>query len=237
MKKVAISQSNYIPWKGYFDMINSVDEFVLYDDMQFTKRDWRNRNQIKTSNGLLWLTIPVKVRGKFHQKIYETEIESSDWAEKHWKTIQMAYAKAPFFKMYANIFQEIYEMSSKMKYLSEVNELFLIHLCNILDIKTPLLQSKNFDLREGKSERLIGICEDLKAKIYISGPAAKDYIVPDLFEASDISLKWMSYQDYPVYPQIHGEFCHGVSVIDLLFNVGPEFKKFMKSYNGEQVYE
>ena len=98
MKKVAIVQSNYIPWKGYFDMIASVDEFILYDDMQFTRRDWRNRNLIKTPTGLQWLTIPVKVKGKFEQKIRETEIEGHDWAKTHWQSLVHNYGKAKHFR-------------------------------------------------------------------------------------------------------------------------------------------
>lgn len=237
MKKVAISQSNYIPWKGFFDMINSVDEFVIYDDMQFTKRDWRNRNQIKTANGLLWLTIPVKVRGKFHQKIYETEIESSDWAEKHWKTIQMAYSKAPFFRSQSAKFEALYESASKMPLLSDVNELFLKEICKILEINTPFLHSRDLVLHEEKTQRLVNICQDLKATAYVSGPAAKDYIDSDQFSRAGVQLKWMNYQNYQTYPQLHGDFAHGVSVLDLIFNVGPDFKQYMKSFSGEPMYE
>ena len=101
-KRVAIVQSNYIPWKGYFDLINSVDEFVLFDDMQYTRRDWRNRNKIKTPQGLKWLSIPVKVKGKYYQKINETKIEKRDWANKHWKTISMNYRDSPHFKKFEN---------------------------------------------------------------------------------------------------------------------------------------
>ena len=97
MKKIAISQSNYIPWKGYFDLINSVDEFILYDDMQYTKRDWRNRNKIKTPQGLQWLTIPVHTKAKYYQKISEVMISDKDWATEHWQKIKQNYFKAKFF--------------------------------------------------------------------------------------------------------------------------------------------
>ena len=109
MKKVAILQSNYIPWKGYFDIINMVDEFILYDDMQYTRRDWRNRNQIKTVDGVKWLTIPVESKGKFFQKINETKVSSSKWAQEHWKAICLNYAKAPYFKTYEPLFADIYK--------------------------------------------------------------------------------------------------------------------------------
>ena len=108
MKKIAISQSNYIPWKGYFDLINKVDEFILYDDAQFTRRDWRNRNKIKTPNGLQWLTIPVDVKGKYFQKINETRISDKNWGVKHWHQIKQNYSKARSFKKYKDIFEKLY---------------------------------------------------------------------------------------------------------------------------------
>jgi hypothetical protein len=125
MKKIAISQSNYIPWKGYFDLINSVDEFTLYDDAQYTRRDWRNRNKIKTPQGLQWLTIPVDVKGKYFQKINETKISDKGWGVKHWQQIKQNYAKAKNFKKYKDIFEELY-LSCKEEYLSEINHKFII---------------------------------------------------------------------------------------------------------------
>jgi hypothetical protein len=104
-KTIAIVQSNYIPWKGYFDLIARVDEFILYDDMQYTRRDWRNRNLIKTAQGLQWLTIPVDVKGKYFQRINETQISDANWAEVHWKSIVHTYARAPFFAQYKDTFQ------------------------------------------------------------------------------------------------------------------------------------
>ena len=237
MKTVAISQSNYIPWKGYFDMINSVDEFIIYDDMQFTKRDWRNRNTIKTPNGLLWLTIPVKVKGKFFQKINETEIEGSDWAEKHWKTIKMNYAKAPYFKELEHRVQAAYEKAANMNYLTDVNLYFLKEVCSYFGITTNLRKSSEFKLADGKTERLVDICQQVGATTYVSGPAARDYIDPQLFNSADISLKWMNYKNYPVYPQRFGDFEHSVTVLDLMFNLGQEARNYLKTFIGESVHE
>lgn len=237
MKKVAISQSNYIPWKGYFDMINSVDEFIIYDDMQYTKRDWRNRNIIKTPNGLLWLTIPVKIKGKFFQKINETEVENNSWATTHWKSIQMNYSKTPFFSIYAPMIEKLYSDASQETFLSKVNYIFLQGICNILEINTLISQSSQYDIIDGKTERLVSICKQAQASEYISGPAAKDYIDPKQFEDVHIQLKWMNYQDYAPYPQKFGDFNHGVTILDLLFNVGPEYKKFLKSFSGVKTYE
>ncbi|HVZ95255.1 MAG TPA: WbqC family protein, partial [Chitinophagaceae bacterium] len=131
MKKLLITQSNYIPWKGYFDAINSVDEFVIYDDMQYTKRDWRNRNKIKTANGLQWLTIPVEVKGKYLQKIKDTKISSSKWNKEHWNAVKINYATASFFKQYKDFFEALY-LNCNKAYLSEINFLFLTAICNLL---------------------------------------------------------------------------------------------------------
>lgn len=228
MKKVSISQSNYIPWKGYFDMIASVDEFVLYDDMQYTRRDWRNRNKIKTAQGLLWLTVPVEVKGKFDQKIKDTKISEADWNKKHWQTIMQAYAKAPFFKEYKDWAENIYATATHA-YLSEVNYHFLQGINQLMGIKTQLRWSSDFALRDGKSERLLGLCKDLNATTYISGPAAKDYLDENLFIKESVFVEWMDYSNYAEYPQLFPPFEHGVTILDLIFNTGPSAKTYMKA--------
>ncbi|HEU5099944.1 MAG TPA: WbqC family protein, partial [Roseiflexaceae bacterium] len=127
-KKVAIVQSNYIPWKGYFDLIHMVDEFVLFDDMQYTRRDWRNRNRIKIPNGVTWLTIPVEVKGKYFQKINETVISDSNWNQQHWQSIRHSYAKAKYFHTYSALLEETY-LSTKETLLSEINYRFIKMIC------------------------------------------------------------------------------------------------------------
>src|SRR5262245_55628331 len=139
-KKVAIVQSNYIPWKGYFDLINSVDEFILFDDMQYTKRDWRNRNKIKSVKGSLWLTIPVEVTGKYFQKIKETVVSDQTWRQKHWRTIVHSYSKAVYFKIYQDVFEELY-LGSNERFLSEINHRFLQAVCQLLGVKTKITWS------------------------------------------------------------------------------------------------
>ena len=157
MKKIAISQSNYIPWKGYFDLINRVDEFILYDDAQYTRRDWRNRNKLKTPQGLKWLTIPVDVKGKYFQKINETKISDKGWGVKHWQQIKQNYAKAKNFKKYKDIFEELY-LSCKEEYLSEINHKFIITINQILGIKTKIRFSSEFKIYGDQTEKLINIC-------------------------------------------------------------------------------
>ena len=137
MRKVAIVQSNYIPWEGYFDLINSVDEFILFDDMQYTKRDWRNRNKIKTSQGLIWLTIPVQVKGKYFQAINDTEISDQTWNQVHWKSILNNYVNANYFSDYKEIFEDLY-LNCNEQFLSQINYRFLTRICDILGIKTQI---------------------------------------------------------------------------------------------------
>lgn len=230
--KVAISQSNYIPWKGYFDGINTVDAFVLYDEMQYTKNDWRNRNRIKAKDGLRWLTIPVKVKQVWPQKINEAEVADHAWAKNHWKTLQAVYGRAPCFKMYAELFQNAYAEAADLRFLSEINRLFLTMICRVLGIKTPLVDSAQFDLTTGKSERLVHICGRLGATDYYTGPRAKSYLNTDAFRSAGISVHYFDYNGYPVYSQPHGEFVHEVSILDLLFNEGDMAVTKLRSFRG-----
>lgn len=230
MKKIAILQSNYIPWKGYFDLINIVDEFILYDDMQYTKRDWRNRNKIQSPQGLKWLSIPVEVKGKYFQKIDETKISEKDWAKKHWQQIKQNYSKAKYFKEYKDIFEELY-LGCDEEYLSKINYKFIVAICQILGITTKIRWSSEFNLIDGQTEKLLGICKDCNADIYISGPAAKDYFDIELAKKENIQVEWMNYSGYKEYELMFEPFEHGVSILDLIFNVGPDATKFMKSFN------
>ena len=227
MKKISISQSNYIPWKGYFDLINRIDEFIIYDDAQYTRRDWRNRNKIKTPQGLKWLTIPVDVKGKYFQKINETKISDKNWANKHWQQIKQNYAKAKNFKKYKDIFEELY-LSCKEEYLSEINHKFIITINQILGIKTKIIFSSEFKIYGDQTEKLINICKQCNATVYISGPAAKSYFNEQLANKENIQVKWMNYENYKEYEQLHPPFEHGVTILDLILNA--DATKFMKSF-------
>ncbi len=226
MKRVAIVQSNYIPWKGYFDLIAAVDEFVLYDDMQFTRRDWRNRNQIKTPQGVAWLTVPVRVKGKYHQTIRETEIDGADWVSQHLRSLELNYRRAPHFDEVFGLVRPVYE--KRHSSLSALNRDLLELLCRYLGIPTRLRDSGEFVLADGKSERLADLCRQLGATEYVSGPAARDYLDESAFAALGIDVRWFDYSGYPAYPQLWGEFQHGVTVLDLLFNCGTEAPRYMK---------
>ena len=230
MKRIAILQSNYIPWKGYFDLINMVDEFILYDDMQYTRRDWRNRNKIKTPQVLQWLTIPVEIKGKFFQKINETKVSEKDWSKKHWQTILRNYSKAKYFKDYKNIFEELY-LTCDEEYLSQINYKFITTINQILENKTKLRWSSEFELVDGQTEKLLGICKDCNADIYLSVNAEKYYFNEDLAKQENIKVEWMDYSGYKEYEQLNPPFEHGVSILDLIFNEGSNSTKFMRSFN------
>ncbi len=229
MKSCIITQSNYIPWKGYFDSINQVDIFVIYDDMQYTKRDWRNRNYIKTPQGLKWLSIPVEVSGKFHQKINETLISDKAWNRSHWESIKQNYKEAPCFKDHKDWLENLY-MNCQFDKLSEVNEYFLKEIGNFLGIKTEFRRSEEFVLSEERTQKMVDICVDLGADNYYSGPSAKAYMIEDKFTDKGIQLHYFDYSGYPEYPQLFENFEHGVSIIDMIMNLGTETPNYMKSF-------
>lgn len=228
MKTIAILQSNYIPWKGYFDMIASVDEFIILDEVQYTKNDWRNRNLIKTPSGPSWLTIPVS-QG-INQLINEVVAVDGRWRKKHWKNLEANYRKSPHFKLCAEFLEPLY-LQEDASLLSEINLGFIRTICEQLEIETKISSSKDYTLLEGQTERLLNLCTQAGADRYVSGPAAKNYLDTAIFDKEGVCIEWFNYADYRAYPQLWGEFTHNVSILDLLFNCGNESKKFMKYTN------
>jgi hypothetical protein len=223
MKRIAILQSSYIPWKGYFDIVSSVDELILYDDAQYTRRDWRNRNRIKTKDGTLWLTIPVRVKGRFNQPIRAVEVADPRWADGHWRSIRAHYTKARFFTELAPLLRRLYECAASELLLSRVNEIFLQAICGLLVIQTRITRSMDYELHGDRTERLIGLCEQAGAGEYLSGPAARAYLDESRFTEKGIAVRWMDYSGYPEYHQLFSPpFIHEVSILDLLLNEGPQ---------------
>lgn len=225
--KVIITQSNYIPWKGYFDNIKQADVFVIFDDMQYTRRDWRNRNYIKTPQGLQWITIPVEVKGKYYQKINETVISNKTWVNDHLKQLRQNYSKAPYYKELMSWIESLYETVLKKDYLTEVNTFLLQEICNFLNIKTKIIDSRQFQLQEDKTARLVDICKALNATEYLTGPAAKSYMDESQFEKENIKLTYFDYEGYLEYPQLYPPFEHGVTILDVIFNCGKESYKYI----------
>jgi hypothetical protein len=233
MKKIAILQSNYIPWKGVFDMMNKVDVFVFFEDVDFTKRDWRTRNKIKTPEGEVWLSIPVKKSSR-GTKIYEIEIsQETNWQEKHYQTIVQYYKKAKFFSEYKWLLDKIY-LEKKWENLSEFNIYVNTLIARELGIKTEFINSKDLETNGTKDDKLIEIIKKLDGDFYLSGPAAKDYIVNEKFKKEKIELAYIEYK-YPEYTQLYGEFNHYITILDVLFNCGKEAPKYIFTGNIEKV--
>jgi hypothetical protein len=228
-KRVAIVQSNYIPWKGYFDLIHRVEEFILFDDMQYTRRDWRNRNRIKTAQGVQWLTIPVRVKGNYHQAINETRVESKSWAREHWERLKHCYGRAAHFRTYAALFEDVY-LTLDEELLSRINHRFLKLVCDVLGVRTRLTWSTDYAPAEGKTERLVSLCQQAGATEYWSGPSARNYLDEDAFRRAGIALVYADYSGYPEYRQLYPPFEHAVTVLDLIFNEGPEAPRYLLSF-------
>jgi len=220
-RSVAIVQSNYVPWRGYFDLIASVDEFILLDDAQYTKRDWRNRNRIKTPDGTRWLSIPVQVSGRYTQSISETRIADEGWSRSHWDIIRSTYSSTPAFDVHAAFLQDLYA-SATSPFLSETNRHFLEGINEVLGIETPVVDSRVYDPRGAKDERLLDLCLKAGAVEYVSGPSARSYLDEQRFEASGVEVTWFEYGPYPEYDQIHPPFISEVSVLDVLLCGGAD---------------
>ena len=225
MTSVCIIQSNYVPWKGYFDLIGTCDWFVVYDEVQFTKNDWRNRNLIKTPAGLQWLSIPVG--SSIRRRICDVELSDPFWRSKHWKTLQAAYGRAPFARQMLGLLEPVY-LGPPHRTLSELNIDLIRMICRRLGLATRIVDSSSFAAPEGKTQRLVHICSDLGATRYVSGPAAKEYLDVAQFTERGIAVDWFDYSGYPEYPQLWGGFEHGVSILDLLFNCWEDSRRYMK---------
>ncbi len=235
-KRCAVLQSNYVPWKGYFDLINSVDEFIIYDCVQYTKHDWRNRNKIKTAAGSKWITIPVAFRTDSsilqgncsYATIENAVIVDQGWRKKHWTAISQNYSRANYFEDYAEIFETLY--GGEQTNLSIINQTFIRAICQLLEISTKIDNASNYQLSGDRNQRLVNLCKQSGSSTYVSGPAARDYLDLSLFASENIKVEWMGYGDYPEYSQLFPPFDHFVSVLDLVFNEGTNARQFMKSF-------
>lgn len=231
-RTVAVVQSNYIPWKGYFDLIHMVDEFILFDDVQYTRRDWRNRNLIKTARGTQWLSIPVNSKGNYLAPIKDITVSEPAWSRRHWAALLANYGRMPGFKLYRERFEELYA-DVRERRLSAINLRFLTAVCEALGIRTRLSWSMDYQFdryQADRSRRLIELCRKAGATRYISGPTARGYLDEALFAREGVELAYLDYSSYPEYPQAHPPFEHHVSVLDLLFNTGADAPRYMLSF-------
>ncbi|MEB3328324.1 MAG: WbqC family protein [Candidatus Sericytochromatia bacterium] len=227
VKRIAILQSNYIPWKGYFDLISSADEFIMFDSAQYTKRDWRSRNIIKTPRGPQWITVPVVSKGSTERSIKDIEIDGFAWNKSHWRSLEQNYRRAAHFNAVASWLEPLY-FAEQHTHLSPLNRRFIEAICGYLGITTQLRWSWEYELVHGKTARLVHLCQQAGATTYISGPAAKAYLDEAAFTAAGIAVEWFDYSGYPEYPQLWGPFTHHVTVLDVLFNCGERSRDFLR---------
>ncbi|HWH73723.1 MAG TPA: WbqC family protein [Methylibium sp.] len=228
MKRIAILQSNYLPWKGYFDLIARVDEFVFYDEVQYTTSDWRNRNRIKTAQGLRWLTVPVRHASRAGTCIDDVEIAGTRWSTIHARTLHGAYARAPHGAAMIALLAPLYEPGRHTR-LAALNRAAIASICRHLGIDTTLSRSIDYPSSgAGRTERLVEICRQAGADCYVSGPAARAYLDEAAFAAAGIAVEWFDYEGYPEYPQLWGAFEHRVSIVDLLAHCGPQSPRFLR---------
>jgi len=226
--KVGISQSNYIPWRGYFDIINKCDLFIFYDDVQYTVRDWRNRNKIKTKDGLKWLTIPVG-HIKRDVKTCDVLLPATQWQYEHWQHIYSSYWKSSHFDDVRLLFEKLY-FQAEYKTLSELNQYFIENICHYMGITTILDDSRHYTQTGTRKGRILNILKEVGATDYYCGPAARNYITDNDFRGIGIDVHWMDYS-YPEYPQLYGDFQPNVSIVDLIFNTGKDAIKFIHNDN------
>jgi hypothetical protein len=231
-KRVAAIQSNYVPWKGYFDAINVVDEFILLDEVQFTRRDWRNRNKIKTDAGTRWLTIPVQVKGKYHQRIDETLIAEPDWGSRHWDTLRQAYGRTAHFDALQERIAPLYLEASHER-LSDVNRDFIEVIAAWLGITTQISWSTDYETTGERGDRILDLCRAAGADEYVSGPAARAYLDEAAFAEAGVRVLWMDYSGYPEYEQPAPPFEHGVTILDLLCATGDDAPAYMKTFGSD----
>ena len=224
--RVTILQPSYLPWLGFFEQMSRSDKFVLMDDVQYTRRDWRNRNRVRVNEGWAWLTVPVLQKNRFSQNLLETRIDNSvPWRKKHLQTLRQNYCKAPFFENYFLRCQQIYEKD--WEFLFDLCLETIIFLKEELGIETPLLRSSQLKTSREKTERLLSICRKLSATHYLSGDSARDYIMEEDFSSQNIELEYQNYE-HPVYPQRYSGFVPQLSTLDLLFNCGEKSLDILK---------
>ncbi|QZN82697.1 WbqC family protein [Stenotrophomonas sp. DR822] len=232
-KRIAVLQSSYIPWKGYFDIIHDVDAFIFYDDVQFTYQDWRSRNRVIANGSPVWLTVPTG--SDIKRLINEVKLPNKSWQRKHWSTIRHAYTKSPFFHELSPRLEELF-LERQWDSLSEMNQhMTQVIARDLLGIKTEFLDSRAFSAEGSKLDRLINLLQKAGATHYLSGPAARSYIDPDRFAAAGIELEYKDYSGYPTYKQYSNSFEHAVSILDLLFNAGPDAPHYIWGWRSSGV--
>lgn len=225
---VAVHQPQYLPWLGYFDKMRRADVFCYLNDVQYKKNEWQNRNRIKTAQNWQWVTVPVRYH--FPEKINEVRINQAvDWRKKHLQALITNYSRAPYFKEYIPIFEDTF--SREWEFISELNIHLIESLKGLLDMgEIPSVLSSDFKLSEEPTDRLIDICKALGADTYLAGKGGADYMDLERFEKNKLKVMIQEFA-HPVYPQLFDGFQSHLSIVDLLFNCGPESMKIIREAN------
>ena len=220
MTTLVVLQPSYIPWLGFFDQVRRSDYFVYYDDAQYDKHGWRNRNRIKAAAGPVWLTVPVRTRGRMGQQINEVEIANgTPWARKHLKSIEEAYARAPHCAAYLSPLAEL--LGRHWERLAELDIAVCKLMCSWFGLDRPMVRASELEIEGDRNDRLLAFCQHFGADTYLSGDAARSYLDVGLFSAHGIRVEWQNFQ-HPEYPQQHGLFVSHLSALDLVLNVGDQ---------------
>jgi hypothetical protein len=220
-RTLAVLQPGYLPWLGFFDLLDRADVFVIYDDVDFDKNGWRNRNRIKTGQGVSWLSVPVLTSGRSGQLVNETAIDKNQfWQRKHIRSIREAYAKAPYFHDYVEPLSEL--LSRPWERLVDLDMALIALMASWLGLgDKPMPLSSGLGIPRGRNERLLAMCERFDADTYLSGNLAKTYLDVEAFRQQGVRVEWQDYV-HPVYDQLHGRFEPHLSALDLIFNAGPD---------------
>jgi len=225
---VSVHQPQYLPWIGYFHKIAHSDVFVFLDNVQYKKREFQNRNKIRTKEGWLWLTVPVITKGRFTQKMKEVLIDNtSNWHKKHWQSIEMNYSKAKYFNEYKEFFKSLYE--KEWDKLIDLNVFIIKYINELLNIKIPVYYESDLNIEGEKTTRIINICKKLNADTYLSGIGGKEYLIEEEFIKTGIKLIYQNFK-HPVYTQVYPGFEPFMSIVDLLFNCGKESKNLLYKF-------
>lgn len=225
MTTLAVLQPSYLPWLGFFDQVHRADHFVFYDDVQFDKNGWRNRNRVKSKNGPVWLTVPVRSSGRACQPINEVEIGAGAWQRKHLQTIAQLYAKSPFQNAYLPELSELLHKGET--HLAELDIDICRAMCRWFGLATPTYRSSELGVAGDRNTRLLELCRFFGADTYLSGNAAQSYLDVEFFAANGVKVVWQDFE-HPQYPQLHGDFTPYLSAIDLLLNVGEKSRRFLE---------
>lgn len=230
VNRVVALQPSYLPWLGYFEQMARADQFVFLDNVQFTRRDWRNRNKIRTASGWSWLTVPVEQKNKYAQSLRETRIDNSvNWPRKHREAIRLNYSRAPFFEKYYPYFESVY--ARQWEFLVDLCYETTAHLQEVLGITTPTLKASDLKTEGTKADLVLDLCRRMKATHYLSGELARGYLSEEDFQREGIALEYQGYS-HPEYSQRYAGFVPHLSVIDLLFNVGDESRDVLTAKQG-----